>query len=192
LLGRLADSSGINIMGTGIGHDITAMLDNDPAQVYTLNDYFESDLGTYRQGTVRYQLPTLADGAHSLTLKAWDVVNNSGQATIHFRVQKNTGISITRLLNYPNPFSSTTTFLFEHNRPNENLLVTIRLFTVSGQLVKTIRQTINTAGNRSSEIVWDRSDEAGAKVTAGVYFYQLFIVGADGKTASKSERVIIF
>ena len=30
LLLKLADSSGINIMGTGIGHDITAMLDRDP------------------------------------------------------------------------------------------------------------------------------------------------------------------
>ncbi len=192
LLVHLADSSGINIMGTGIGHDITAMLDNDPAQVFTLNDFFESDLGSYRQGTVRFRMPTLTQGPHTLTVKAWDVANNSGQATIRFQVLNSAQLSISSLLNFPNPFSSSTTFRFDHNRPNENLLVTIRLFTVSGQSVKTIQQTINTPGNRSSDIVWDGTNGAGARMGPGIYFYQLIITGADGKTAMKTGRAIIY
>jgi len=192
LLLHLYDSSGINIMGTGIGHDITAMVDNDPQQVYTLNDFFESDLGAWQQGTVRFIMPALAEGAHTLTIKAWDIANNSGQATIHFRVLKRDGLAISRLFNYPNPFTQSTRFVFEHNRPNENLLVTIRLFTVSGRLVKTIERTINTAGNRSSEIVWNGTDGAGAKIAAGVYIYQLFVAGADGKTARKTARLLAY
>jgi hypothetical protein len=190
LLLHLSDSSGINIMGTGIGHDITAVLDGDPQQTYTLNDFFESDLGSWQQGTVRFNMPALAEGAHTLTIKAWDIANNSGQATIQFRVLKKDGLAITRLLNYPNPFTQSTTFLFDHNRPNENLLVTIRVFTVSGRRVKTIQQTINTPGNRSSEIVWTGTDDAGAKIASGIYFYQLRVAGADGKTAQKTERLL--
>ncbi len=66
LIVHLADSSGINIMGTGIGHDITATLDGDPNQVYTLNDFFQSDLGSYRQGTVRFPMPARSNGPHTL------------------------------------------------------------------------------------------------------------------------------
>ena len=192
LLLHLSDSSGINIMGTGIGHDITAVLDGDPQKTYTLNDFFESDLDTWQRGTVRFTMPALSEGAHTLTIKAWDIANNSGQTTISFRVLKRAGLAITRLLNYPNPFTQSTTFLFDHNRPNENLLVTIGVFTVSGQRVKTIQQTINTPGNRSSEIVWPGLDDAGAKIAPGIYIYQLRVAGADGKTAQKTERLLVY
>ena len=192
LLLHLHDSSGINIMGTGIGHDITALIDGDPQKLYTLNDFFESDLGTWQQGTVRFPLPALSEGPHTLAIKAWDIANNSGQTSIHFRVLNRANLSITRLLNYPNPFTRSTRFLVEHNRPNENLLVTIRIFTVSGSRVKTIRQTINTTGTRSSEIVWSGTDEGGAKLAPGIYFYQLQLAGSDGKTALKTARLLIY
>ncbi len=52
LLVKLADSSGINILGTGIGHDLVAILDNDQKSEYVLNEFYESDLNNYRQGTV--------------------------------------------------------------------------------------------------------------------------------------------
>src|SRR5205823_3018073 len=86
LLLKLADSSGINIMGTGIGHDLVAILDNDQKNPFILNEFYESELNNYRQGTVRFQMPVLTQGMHTLTIKAWDVANNSGQATLDFNV----------------------------------------------------------------------------------------------------------
>ena len=44
---------------------------------FVLNNFYESDLDNYQRGTVRFQLPPLAPGPHSLRIKAWDVVNNS-------------------------------------------------------------------------------------------------------------------
>jgi hypothetical protein len=191
LILRLNDSSGINIVGTGIGHDITAVLDQDTKKVFVLNDFFESELDTYQKGVVRFQLPALEEGPHTLHIKAWDVANNSSEVVIEFRVLKKQNLSLTHVLNYPNPFTTRTTFWFEHNRPNEDLLVSIQVFTISGKLVKTIRQTINTPGNRSSEIEWNATDDFGDKLARGVYIYQLRVTGSDGKSALKLEKLLV-
>jgi hypothetical protein len=191
LILQLSDSSGINITGTGIGHDITATLDGDPKKVFVLNDFFESELDTYQKGRVRFQLAALEEGIHTLNIKVWDVANNSGEAVIEFRVWKKQNLTLTHVLNYPNPFTTRTTFWFEHNRPNEDLRVGIQIFTVSGKLVKTIRQTINTPGNRSSEIEWNATDDYGDKLARGVYIYQLRVTGSDGKSATKLEKLLV-
>ncbi len=103
----------------------------------------------------------------------------------------NDKLTIDRVLNYPNPFTTTTTFWFEHNKPAADLQVKVEIFTVTGKLVKTLRQTINNKGNRSSDVVWDGRDEYGDKVGRGIYLYRLGVHGADGKKAEKLERLVI-
>ncbi len=73
---KLADSSGINMMGTGIGHDLVVTLDNDQQKKYMLNEFYESEIDNFRRGKVRFQLPKLEEGRHTLTIKAWDAANN--------------------------------------------------------------------------------------------------------------------
>jgi hypothetical protein len=191
LLVKLADSSGINIMGTGIGHDLVAILDNDPDQSFVLHEFYESEIDNYRKGLVRFQLPALADGHHTLTIKAWDVANNSNEASIDFRVVKEENFSLDHVLNYPNPFTTHTTFWFEHNRPGENLQVSVDVYTVTGKLVKTIRKAIFSPGNRSSEVEWDGRDDYGSKIGRGVYIYRLRVKTGDGKAAEKLEKLFI-
>jgi hypothetical protein len=191
LLVKLSDSSGINIMGTGIGHDLVAMLDNDPEQTFILNQFYEAELDNYQKGTVRYQLPVLEDGMHTLTIKAWDVFNNSSQVSISFQVIKPEHFTLSHVLNYPNPFTTNTSFWFEHNRPGEQMSVFIQVYTVSGKLVKTLRQTIFSTGNRSSEVNWDGRDDYGSKLARGVYIYRLRVKASDGKAAEKWEKMFI-
>ncbi len=50
LLVKLADSSGINIMGTGIGHDLVAILDHNQQQTFILNGFYESELDNFQKG----------------------------------------------------------------------------------------------------------------------------------------------
>jgi hypothetical protein len=191
LLVKLADSSGINILGTGIGHDLVATLDNDQKNEYVLNEFYESDLNNYRQGTVRFQLPVLATGVHTLTIKAWDAANNSGEATLDFRVVTQQQFALDHVLNYPNPFTTHTTFWFEHNRPGEELLIRIQVYTITGKLVKTMNKTIFSPGNRSSDVEWNGRDDYGDKIGRGVYIYRLRVQTADGKAAEKLEKLFI-
>ena len=192
LIVKLSDSSGINIAGTGIGHDLVATLDNDNRQYFVLNDFYEGELDSYQKGTVHFQLPTLSSGPHSLKIKAWDVVNNSSEYILEFTVAENEELVLNHVLNYPNPFTTKTQFWFEHNRPGQNLQVKVQIFTVAGKVVKTIKQTINDAGNRSCEVEWDGRDDYGEKIGRGVYLYRLTVITPEGKKKERIEKLVVF
>ena len=191
LLIKLIDSSGINTSGTGIGHDITAILDNNSSQPFNLNNFYEADLDKYGQGYVRFQLPQLDPGIHSIKIKAWDVLNNSSEYILDFTVLNDGDLVINHVLNYPNPFTTNTQFWFEHNRPGQDLLVQIHIFSLSGKLVKRLEKTINTTGNRSTEVEWDGRDDFGDKIGKGVYIYRLRVICGGSKTKTITEKLAV-
>jgi len=191
LLLKLFDSSGINTGSSGIDHDIVATLDGANSQYFILNNFYETDVNSYQKGTVRFQLPQLAPGLHSLKIKVWDVVNNSSETVLNFTVISNEELRLEHVLNYPNPFTTQTSFWFEHNYPGIDLFVKVDIFTVSGKRIKTLTKTINTDGNRSIELNWDGRDEWGEKVGKGVYLYHLLVKAPNGKTAATWERMVL-
>ena len=187
----LADSSGINTVGNGIGHDITAILDNNSSNLILLNDYYESDIDDYQKGKIEYLFDALDDGNHNLKIKVWDVYNNSTEKDIEFIVAESANLAIKNLFNYPNPFTENTAFYFDHNRLNEDLDILIQIFTVSGKLVKTINTIINSTGFRSDPIYWNGLDDFGDKIGRGVYVYQIKVRTSDGKIVKKIEKLVI-
>lgn len=191
LLARLRDENGINTVGNGIGHDLTAVIDNDSQQPIILNEFYETDLDTYKSGEVRYQLPELTEGNHTLSLKAWDVHNNSSSATIDFVVADNSTIALEHVLNYPNPFTTYTEFMFEHNQVCTALDVRLQIFTVSGKLVKTIEQQVLQNGYRSAPIPWNGTDDFGDRIGKGVYVYRLEVRNEEGQLAEQYEKLVI-
>ncbi|MDT8346750.1 MAG: type IX secretion system sortase PorU, partial [Flavobacteriaceae bacterium] len=154
LLAFLSDENGINT-SSGIGHDISAVLDNDELNPFILNEYYEAEPNDFSRGVVRFPFRDIAPGLHTLRLKAWDVYNNSFTAEIQFIVAEDGGIRIENVLNYPNPFVNYTEFWFNHNKPGEPLDVQVQVYTVSGKVVWTQNQTITTDGFLSRDIVWN-------------------------------------
>ena len=191
LIVKLADSSGINTVGTGIGHDIVATLDNDNRQYFVLNDFFEGELNSYQKGVVRFQLPELTTGSHTLKIKAWDVLNNSNDAILEFTVAKDEELELSHVLNYPNPFTNSTTFFFEHNKPGQPLQVQLQIMTITGRTVKSFSRLITTDGNRSADIHWDGKDDFGDKLGRGVYLYKLKVLAPDKKKKEVIEKLVI-
>lgn len=118
-------------------------------------------------------------------------MNNSSEITVSFRVVKEEKFTLEHVLNYPNPFTTRTNFWFDHNRPGEELRVSVQVFTVSGRLVKTLRNTIFSTGNRSVEVEWDGRDEYGSRIGRGVYIYRLKVQTIDGKSAEKWEKLYL-
>tara|TARA_R110002050_G_scaffold46516_13_gene109408 strand:- start:1295 stop:5059 length:3765 start_codon:yes stop_codon:yes gene_type:complete len=195
LLVKLEDANGINT-ASGIGHDIVAIIDGDETNPYILNDYYQTELDNYQKGIVSFPFRDLAPGLHTLTLKAWDVYNNSSTAEIQFIVyDKDQALVINNVLNYPNPFVNYTEFWFNHNS-SDPLDVSIQIFTVSGKLVRTLNgQTnagINTTSSLSRDIVWDGRDDFGDKIGKGVYIYKLTVhSGLLNKSVEKIEKLVI-
>ncbi len=191
LLVKLSDSSGISTSGNGIGHDITAVIDGNDKDVLVLNNFYTAYQDSYQQGEVVFQLPTLTEGKHTIRIKAWDVANNSGEALLDFIVVKQEKLVVTNVRNFPNPFSVSTSFAFEHNQPNTNLDVAINIYTASGALVKQIKQLVNTGGTRNCQINWQGDTQSGAKLAKGIYIYKI-VVTADGQTTETSRQLILF
>jgi hypothetical protein len=190
-MASIRDENGINTTGNGIGHDITIIIDGDVSNPIVLNNFYESDLDTYQSGKVAYELANLSVGPHKIVFKVWDVNNNSSEATLDFVVVNEEEIGISHLLNYPNPFTTNTDFYFEHNQVCNAIQAKVEIFTVSGKLVKTIYETVNTMGFRSEGINWNGRDEFGDKLARGVYIYRLSIETEQGKKAEKIEKLVI-
>jgi hypothetical protein len=188
---ELFDENGINTTGTSVGHDLVAYLDDNLKDPIVLNNFYEGTRDNYKSGVIRYPFKDLSEGKHSLTIRAWDVVNNSNTASVDFVVSSTNTAKIDRLLNYPNPFTTSTNFSFEHNFPNEPLYVTIQIFTTSGQVVKTIQQYVNSEGSRIDDIHWDGKDQLGDKLGRGVYLYRIYYKTITGISTSKYEKLVI-
>ncbi|MCE2743128.1 MAG: type IX secretion system sortase PorU [Fluviicola sp.] len=191
LFAKIEDDNGINTVGNGIGHDITAILDNETANPIILNNYYTADLDSYQKGQITYTFPPIAAGEHKLTLKAWDINNNSVESTIHFTVKEQENIALDHVLNYPNPFTTKTSFFFEHNQVCSELDAQVQIFTISGKVVKTINQTVNTIGFRSNAIDWDGKDDFGDQLAKGVYIYRLIVKSSTGEIAEKTEKLVL-
>lgn len=191
LIAIIEDENGVNTVGNGIGHDISAVLDGKTDKSITLNDYYQSELNSYQKGNVLYGFNSLSEGPHNVKFKVWDVYNNSSDASIDFVVAKTANLALNHVLNYPNPFTTNTTFMFEHNKPCQNLEVQIQIFSVSGKLVKSIIENIPTTGFRSEDIHWDGLDDYGDKIGKGVYVYKLKVTATDGTIAEQLEKLVL-
>ncbi|MCD4682915.1 MAG: type IX secretion system sortase PorU [Bacteroidales bacterium] len=185
MLAFIEDESGINTVGSGIGHNIVATLDG--AHDYILNDYYESDLDNYRKGTIRYPFYNLSDGKHTLSLKIWDIHNNPSTVEISFVVNGET-----EGFNYPNPFNAFTQFKFEHTYCEETLDVDIRIYALTGQLVKTIREQYASDCYVYISEPWDGTNDGGGKLAGGIYIYRIFVSNANGESLlNLSNKLII-
>jgi hypothetical protein len=191
LIVELVDESGVNIVGNGIGHDAVAVLDNDVSHPIVLNNFYVSNLNSYTSGRIIYDFKNLADGEHLLKVKVWDVLNNPSEKTLRFTVKSSTKENLLHVLNYPNPFTSSTHFYFEHNQVCNQLEAMIHIYTISGKLIKTIHENVTQSGFRSEGIFWDGKDDFGDKLAKGVYVYKLEVINSQGEKAEKIEKLVI-
>ncbi len=189
LLAYLWDDQGINTVGSGIGHDILATLDGGKA--YVLNNYYESELDDYKSGKVLYPFYNLSTGHHSLELKVWDIHNNSATGKLDFIVANSESMAIEELMNYPNPFYESTTFSFEHNLSGADLEIIVQVFSLQGQLMKTIRDVHYSEGYKYKSEKWAGTDDGGNKLPGGLYVYKVMVRNPSGSFSEATSKLII-
>ncbi|MER2998827.1 type IX secretion system sortase PorU [Pontibacter populi] len=192
LLIKLFDENGINTAGLGIGHELIAVLDGDEENPIVLNDYYSSDKDSYQRGKINYALKNLKPGPHSLRFKAWDTHNNASEEYIEFFVSNNEDFSLDHVLNYPNPFSTKTTFHFDHNRAGDDLDIQVQIYTISGKLVKTLQTISMGSPAHVAALSWNGRDEYNDLLARGVYVYKVRVRSRqDGASVSKFEKLVI-
>lgn len=192
LLANIFDVSGINTVGNGIGHDITAILDGNTANPYILNDFYESKKDDFTRGIIRFPLYNLEEGEHFITVKVWDVFNNSFEQKITFFVTNSDDLVVSDFISYPNPFSFSTDIYFQHNQTSQEFDYVLDIYSLTGILVKTIAGgSYNSSGYRIGPITWNGHDNYGNKISSGIYVARLRLNTDDDNFSSKSLRIIL-
>ncbi|MBM2841248.1 MAG: hypothetical protein HW412_1776 [Bacteroidetes bacterium] len=181
LIVDLVDSNGINTSVSGIGHRIEAWV-NSNSQSKDITDYYSSQLDDYQAGTVQYSLKGLPQGRNSVRLRAWDTHNNASSKETFFEVTTTDQLRISDVFNYPNPFSSGTSFTFRQNLLT-SLNVTVKIYTVAGRLIQTLNAI--SANEAFVRIPWDGRDRDGDILANGVYLYKVIVRTTDGRFGSE-------
>ena len=189
LVAKLQDVDGINTAGS-IGHNITAIVDGKASMTYNLNEYYLSDIGSYEHGTVSFLLPELSEGMHTLMFRAWDMMNCSSTAEVEFEVVKGLSPDILHVQAMPDLLRGTTTFMLTHDRPENEVEVTIEVFDVSGRILWRHSEQVVSSGNTYS-YCWNHCSASGQPLGEGVYLYRVVVTSPSGTSASKAKKMVV-
>ena len=181
---NLYDKNGINTAGAGIGHDLMLIIDDDPKLIYSLNEYFTSANNSYQAGQVSYLMEELANGPHSLTFRAWDLLNNSTTKSLNFIVEAGLDPSIYNVTTYPNPVqqSGVVHLIVNYDQPDELIETEIYLYNTAGQMVYSHKQD-------NPDAVSINLPSLG--LNTGVYIYSVKIKSASSKYSTTSGKIIV-
>jgi hypothetical protein len=188
LVAELKDAQGISI-GGGNGHDLRAQLEGTTSRDFILNSFYSPLSPDGTRGTIQYRFPELPEGHYTLTLTAWDILHNPSQKQRSFRVVRSTSPTLTRLINYPNPFSESTRFAFDHNLKTSGARIRIDIYDISGRPVRTLIYDFPAGTNSGETPQWDGTDARGKKIAPGIYIYRLSLHAEDGTTISGASRL---
>jgi hypothetical protein len=186
LIAKLQDQSGINISAYGsVNHSAVATLDN--LSTFVLNNYYQSDVDNYTEGTIQFPLVGLSEGRHTLVVKVWDTYNNPTSSQIDFVVTDAQQLEIQEFFNYPNPFSNSTEILFSHNRPGQDLEAFLSIYSVAGQSVTNFTFTVIESQARVRLTEWDGTRINGTKLDPGLYIMKVLVRSL--QDGSKNEQI---
>jgi len=121
----------------------------------------------------------VVDGKYQLIVQATDRSRNvSGAIDYNIQFEILNKQTVTEVLNYPNPFSTSTRFVFTLTGSELPDIFTIQIMTITGKVVKEI--TKSELGNihigkNITQYAWDGKDEFGDKLANGVYIYKVTI-----------------
>ncbi|MBC7695928.1 MAG: hypothetical protein H7141_10845 [Burkholderiales bacterium] len=130
------------------------------------------------------------DGKYKLIVQANDRSSNvSGSVDYNILFEIINKQTVTEVLNYPNPFSTSTRFVFTLTGNEIPDMFTIQIMTITGKVVKEItKQELGNLhiGRNITEYTWDGKDEFGDKLANGVYLYKV-ITRHNGSAIEKKQ-----
>lgn len=186
LIALLSDSVGINAAGTGLGHDITAVIDGNPGSLIVLGDLFQPNIDDSRCGTVRYTLEDITPGLHTLTLKAWNIWGNSSTAEISFRVVSSDTLTFSTMSVSPNPAVGQAVFHYETNGTAQLLSAVLNIYSPQGALITSIIPTVTSGSYVVGPVVWNL-----AGVPPGLYLARMLVTDTQGHTHKSTTKFIV-
>lgn len=185
VLASLFDQSGINVSNVSIGHEIIGFVDEDSRTTTVLNDKYTSEIDDFTNGSLSYRLEELEVGRHTLTIRAFDILNNPGESTIEFEVAENVSGFLQNVIAFPNPFGAEVNFSVQ-NELGEIAEITLNIYDVKGRLIQQFAGIRQVADGAISTIKWSGTNHSG-NLTSGLYLYEVLLQGLNSEKSLKSR-----
>lgn len=192
----LFDDSGIMTTGHAPQNSIIVTLDGNTTSRIDATPSFRYAADSYQSGTARFQLPGLAPGVHSISVSAADnlatgidAVQHRSSATLEFQVVDTPPLRVVRSYLFPNPVRSGgkgSGGVFVVDAPGDSINTLLRVYTVAGKLVRTLRQM---GGIGQVQVGWDGLDDEGDRLAQGAYLYKVYVSvrDADGNSSPRQK-----
>ncbi len=179
LIVKLFDETGLNTTGTGVGHKLEGILNEDQGSPIDFTEFFVGELDAGgKKGDINYKFNKMNDGDYTIEVKAWDVYNNFSNEESFFTVVNSNDLVIRDVYNYPNPFNSSTTFTFQHNL-TQPVDVKINIYTIAGRKVQQLEE--KNINEKFVKIYWNGTDGDGDQMANGTYLYKLIVNTTNGE-----------
>ena len=187
LIADIADDTGINTTGAGIGHKIEAWIDDN--ENIDLTQYFNCNTENPKAGFIEKVLYDLSQGNHTLKIRAWDVFNNYSVSFTNFRIgNPKDGIIISNTFASPNPTTGEANIIVIHNAPTA-YSIRIDIYSESGNLVKSVSNEMTDV--YKSVIPISGYDNSNKIMSQGAYYYTVTINTRDQSGIGYGSFIIV-
>jgi hypothetical protein len=192
----LQDPSGILTTGHSPQNAIVVTLDENTTTRSDISESFRYTTDSYQSGIATYRLPGLAPGPHRIRVSAADNLAaglnasaHRSSATIDFLVAEVPPLEIRAAYLFPNPIRTGGPGgggQFVIDAPGGPVNVLIRVYTVSGRLIRVLK---SFGGQRQVQVPWDGRDEEGQRLANGVYLFKVHVSAreADGESSARQK-----
>ncbi|GIV35598.1 MAG: hypothetical protein KatS3mg031_3133 [Chitinophagales bacterium] len=123
------------------------------------------------------------DGEYTLVVQATDKSGNAaGGLDFRQRFRIVTKRALSNFVNYPNPFSTSTRFVYTLTGDSPPTDYRLQIMTVSGRIVREVsKEELGPlyVGTHMTDFAWDGKDQFGDQLATGVYLYRFLISDDD-------------
>lgn len=184
---EVSDNDGINVSNSTLGHNMELVIDNKASLTYDITDNFQFDNNSYTTGQTYYVLPALAPGYHTLTFKAWDILGNSNNVSLDFRVVKGVQPTIANVRVSPALIKDEATFYVTHDMQGSESSIFIDIIDPSGRVVEILHwDDVFSETSPTTSYRWTPDG-----LSRGLYLYRVRVSCNGSDYVSATQKLII-
>ena len=188
--GLLFDLSGINVSGFIPGKELTIQVNDQ--ETILLNEKFIATKNSYQEGSFSLTVKGLKEGKNRLIIRAADNVGNESELITEVEIKGSEQMTVISHKVYPNPASEKSNFEIKHNRPGDNLILIMEVYSLGGQILFSENDRLVKADETIRDLSWIFLQNQTKYPAKGTYIYKLTLKSeSDQSEDSVSGKLVI-
>jgi len=190
LVAKFKDESGINSSNLNPLESMRIQVNDGEEQV--ISTFYLASNNTFQEGVAKVEIKGLKEGKNTIRIKAWDTIGNGSELVQEILVEGSSTLQIINHKTYPNPTSNESKFQTEHNRPGENIILSLIIYQADGKILFEENQRLVKAEAVLKDLSWIFSQNQTKYPAKGTYIYMLTLQSElDYSSDSISGKIVI-